>query len=135
MRLRPSPLTEAAAVMGIAVILSALSYVILLRDLNAGLATLTSMAIFFLPPLFTFWSMIGWLVRSKTRNFRLVTNLAITTALITAVTLYIGSALSTNPSGDGLALWYYMVAVLWLSCATGGLVTYLILLRHTEPKR
>lgn len=135
MRLRPSPLTEAAAVMGVAVLLSALSYVILLRDLNAGLATLTSMAIFFLPPLFTFWSIIGWVVRSKSRNFRLVTNLAITTALITAVTLYIGSTLSTNPSGDGLTLWYYMVAVLWLSCATGALVTYLFLLRNAETKR
>jgi hypothetical protein len=134
MRLRPTPLTEAAAVMAITVILCAVSYVILLGDLNAGIATLTSMAIFFLPPLFTLWSLIGWLVRSKSRNFRLATSLAITTALIAAITSYIGANFGGSSATDGLTLWYYMVALLWLSCATGALVTYLVLLRDRKPK-
>mgnify|MGYP006272519223 CR=1 FL=1 len=132
--MRPSPLTEAAAVMGIAVILCAVSYVILLGDLNSGIGMLTSMAIFFLPPLFTLWSLAGLAIRKKSGSFRLLTSLAITTAVISVITLYIGSSITGKAATDGMTLWYYMIAVLWLSCATGALVTYLILLRPGKPK-
>ena len=120
--------------MAVAVVLMSLSYLILLRDLNAAMGVLTSMAIFFLPPLFTLWAIVGWLIRAKSRNFRLVTNLAISTTLIAAVTLYIGSSLTGANASDGMTLWYYMVGILWLSSITGALFTYLFLLRDFKPK-
>lgn len=124
--------------MGVAVLLSAIAYVIMLRDFNAGLAALTSMALFFLPVLFTLWAAVGWLIRRRPASMRLLANLAITTVVIAAITAYISNAFNghlNKADQDGLTLWYYMVLTLWASCVTGGIITFRFLVRQPQPSK
>ena len=134
MRFSPTPLTEAAGTMGIGVILSAIAYVILLHDFNAAMGVLTSMGLFYLPPMFFLWASVGWLIRAKSRLLRMGVNLIITTLSIAGITAYVVAQLGSKGTPGLLTVWYYTVAILWIGCITGGLVTYLYLLRGSRPR-
>ena len=114
--------------MAVAVLLSGIAYVILLRDFNAGISALTSMGLFFLPVLFTLWSVVGLFIRARSRNFRMFTNMAISSVVIAVITQYF-AANAQHTNSDGLTLWYFLVLSLWVACLTGSLVTYLYLVR------
>ena len=115
--------------MAVAVLLSGIAYVALLHDFNAGLAALTSVGMFFLPVLFTLWAVVGLVIRYRSRLFRMFTNMAISSLVIAVITLYFVGQ-STNPSADGLTLFYYMVLSLWVACISGAIVTYRFLVRE-----
>ncbi len=119
--------------MAVAVLLCGIAYVITMGDFNAGLQVLTSMGMFYLPVVFTLWAVVGLAVRNRSLNFRLVTNLAISSLVIAAITEYFTLNLPKSATA-GASLFYVLVMILWGACITGGLVTYLYFVRPPRPK-
>ena len=140
MNLKPSPLTEASAVLAVAILGILLTFALSTMSIETGFAMLSNSALIFLLPAFTFWAVIGLFVRRKSRTFRLLVNIAVTAAgtvfssslLISAIVASSAGTLverqQTRDVVSGLAL------VTFFSCLVGALVTYLWLLRAERAK-
>jgi hypothetical protein len=138
MNLKPSPLTEASAVLAIAILGILLTFSLLSMNVEAGFAMLSNSAMTFLLPAFSFWAVIGLFVRSKSKAFRMLINIAIT-ALVTSVlsSLFISSiGDSTTGTVADRAMAQSVISgmslVTFASCLVGALVTYLWLLRASK---
>jgi hypothetical protein len=138
MNLKPSPLTEASAVLAIAILGILLTFSLLSMNVEAGFAMLSNSAMTFLLPAFSFWAVIGLFVRSKSKAFRMLVNIAIT-ALVTSVlsSLFISSiGDSTTGTVADRAMAQSVISgmslVTFASCLVGALVTYLWLLRASK---
>jgi hypothetical protein len=138
MNLKPSPLTEASAVLAIAILGILLTFSLLSMNVEAGFAMLSNSAMTFLLPAFSFWAVIGLFIRSKTKAFRMLVNIAIT-ALVTSVlsSLFISSiGDSTTGTVADRAMAQSVISgmslVTFASCLVGALVTYLWLLRASK---
>jgi len=138
MNLKPSPLTEASAVLAIAILGILLTFSLLSMNVEAGFAMLSNSAMTFLLPAFSFWAVIGLFVRSKSKAFRMLVNIAIT-ALVTSVlsSLFISSiGDSTTGTVADRAVAQSVISgmslVTFASCLVGALVTYLWLLRASK---
>jgi hypothetical protein len=138
MNLKPSPLTEASAVLAIAILGILLTFSFLSMNVEAGFAMLSNSAMTFLLPAFSFWAVIGLFVRSKSKAFRMLVNIAIT-ALVTSVlsSLFISSiGDSTTGTVADRAMAQSVISgmslVTFASCLVGALVTYLWLLRASK---
>jgi hypothetical protein len=138
MNLKPSPLTEASAVLAIAILGILLTFSLLSMNVEAGFAMLSNSAMTFLLPAFSFWAVIGLFVRSKSKAFRMLVNIAIT-ALVTSVlsSLFISSiGDSTTGTVADRAMAQSVISgmslVTFASCLAGALVTYLWLLRASK---
>ena len=123
----------AIAILGILLTFSLLS-----MNVEAGFAMLSNSAMTFLLPAFSFWAVIGLFVRSKSKAFRMLVNIAIT-ALVTSVlsSLFISSiGDSTTGTVADRAMAQSVISgmslVTFASCLAGALVTYLWLLRASK---
>ena len=123
----------AIAILGILLTFSLLS-----MNVEAGFAMLSNSAMTFLLPAFSFWAVIGLFVRSKSKAFRMLINIAIT-ALVTSVlsSLFISSiGDSTTGTVADRAMAQSVISgmslVTFASCLVGALVTYLWLLRASK---
>jgi hypothetical protein len=140
MNLKPSPLTEASAVLAIAILGVLLTFALSSSNIEVGFAMLSNSAITFLLPAFTFWAVIGLFVRGKSKAFRMLTNIAIS-AMVTSVlsSLFI-SSVGDSTTGtlenreNAQAVIAGMALVTFFSCLVGALVTYLWLLRAERAK-
>jgi F0F1-type ATP synthase membrane subunit a len=140
MNLKPSPLTEASAVLGIAILGVLLTFALSSSNIEVGFVMLSNSAITFLLPAFTFWAVIGLFVRGKSKAFRMLTNIAIS-ALVTSVlsSLFI-SSVGDSTTGtlqdrqNAQAVVAGMSLVTFFSCLVGALATYLWLLRAERAK-
>lgn len=140
MNLKPSPLTEASAVLAVAILGILLTFALSTMSIETGFAMLSNSALIFLLPAFTFWAVIGLFVRRKSRTFRLLVNIAVTAAVTVFSSSLLISAIVASSAGtlverqqtrdvvSGLAL------VTFFSCLVGALVTYLWLLRAERAK-
>lgn len=135
MNLKPSPLTEASAVLAIAILGVLLTFSLSSMNIETGFTMLSNTATTFLLPAFTFWAVIGLFVRQKSVAFRLLTSIAVS-ALVTAVlsSFFISSiADSTTGTPDARenagAIVAGMALVTFFCSTIGALVTYLWLLR------
>ena len=140
MNLKPSPLTEASAVLAVAILGILLTFALSTMSIETGFAMLSNSALIFLLPAFTFWAVIGLFVRRKSKTFRLLVNIAVTAAVTVFSSSLLISAIVASSSGtlverqqtrdvvSGLAL------VTFFSCLVGALVTYLWLLRAERAK-
>lgn len=140
MNLKPSPLVEASAVLGIAILGIFLTFSISSMDVQVGLTMVTNTATTFLLPAFTFWAVIGLFVRNKTRVFRFVTSLAVS-AIVTGVlsNLFISAVGDSTIGSDAdrqsaQAIVAGMALVTFFSAAVGALLTYFWLLRERKAK-
>lgn len=140
MNLKPSPLVEASAVLGIAILGIFLTFSITSRDAQVGLTMLTNTATTFLLPAFTFWAVIGLFVRNKTKVFRFVTSLAVS-AIVTGVlsNLFISAVGDSTIGSDAdrqsaQAIVAGMALVTFFSAAVGAVLTYFWLLRQRKAK-
>ena len=140
MNLKPSPLVEASAVLGIAILGIFLTFSITSRDAQVGLTMLTNTATTFLLPAFTFWAVIGLFVRNKTKVFRFVTSLAVS-AIVTGVlsNLFISAVGDSTIGSDAnrqsaQAIVAGMALVTFFSAAVGAVLTYFWLLRERKAK-
>jgi hypothetical protein len=140
MNLKPSPLTEASAVLAIAILGILLTFSISSGSLETGFAMVSNSAMIFLLPAFTFWAVIGLFIRGKSKIFRMLTNIAVT-ALVTAVlsSLFISSVADSTVGTQiareqAQATVAGMAIVTFVSCTAGALVTFLWLLRSSENK-
>jgi len=138
MNLKPSPLTEASAVLAIAILGILLTFSLASMNVEVGFAMLSNSAITFLLPAFSFWAVIGLFIRSKSKAFRMLVNIAIT-ALVTSVlsSLFISSiGDSTTGTVADRAVAQSVISgmslVTFASCLVGALVTYLWLLRASK---
>jgi hypothetical protein len=138
MNLKPSPLTEASAVLAIAILGILLTFSLASMNVEVGFAMLSNSAITFLLPAFSFWAVIGLFIRSKSKAFRMLVNIAIT-ALVTSVlsSLFISSIgdSTTGTVADratAQSVISGMSLVTFASCLAGALVTYLWLLRASK---
>jgi hypothetical protein len=138
MNLKPSPLTEASAVLAIAILGILLTFSLTAMSVEVGFAMLSNSAMTFLLPAFSFWAVIGLFVRSKSKAFRMLVNIAIT-ALVTSVlsSLFISSiGDSTTGTVADRAMAQSVISgmslVTFASCLAGALVTYLWLLRASK---
>jgi hypothetical protein len=138
MNLKPSPLTEASAVLAIAILGILLTFSLTAMSVEVGFAMLSNSAMTFLLPAFSFWAVIGLFVRSKSKAFRMLVNIAIT-ALVTSVlsSLFISSiGDSTTGTVADRAMAQSVISgmslVTFASCLVGALVTYLWLLRASK---
>ena len=68
MNLKPSPLTEASAVLAIAILGVLLTFALSSSNIEVGFVMLSNSAITFLLPAFTFWAVIGLFVRGKSNK-------------------------------------------------------------------
>ena len=107
-------------------------------NVEVGFAMLSNSAITFLLPAFSFWAVIGLFIRSKSKAFRMLVNIAIT-ALVTSVlsSLFISSIgdSTTGTVADratAQSVISGMSLVTFASCLAGALVTYLWLLRASK---
>lgn len=140
MNLKPSPLTEASAVLAIAILGVLLTFALTSMNIEVGFAMLSNSAITFLLPAFTFWAVIGLFVRNKSRAFRMLTNIAIS-ALVTSLlsSLFI-SSVGDSTTGtlqnreNAQAVIAGLALVTFVSSLAGALVTYLWLLRAERAK-
>lgn len=140
MNLKPSPLTEASAVLAIAILGVLLTFALTSMNIEVGFAMLSNSAITFLLPAFTFWAVIGLFVRNKSRAFRMLTNIAIS-ALVTSLlsSLFI-SSVGDSTTGtlqnreNAQAVIAGLALVTFVSSLAGALVTYLWLLRAEQAK-
>lgn len=140
MNLKPSPLTEASAVLAIAILGVLLTFALSSMNIEVGFAMLSNSAITFLLPAFTFWAVIGLFVRNKSRAFRMLTNIAIS-ALVTSLlsSLFI-SSVGDSTTGtlqnreNAQAVIAGLALVTFVSSLAGALVTYLWLLRAERAK-
>ena len=140
MNLKPSPLTEASAVLAVAILGILLTFALSTMSIETGFAMLSNSALIFLLPAFTFWAVFGLFVRRKSRTFRLLVNIAVTAAVTVFSSSLLISAIVASSAGtlverqqtrdvvSGLAL------VTFFSCLVGALVTYLWLLRAERAK-
>lgn len=140
MNLKPSPLTEASAVLAVAILGILLTFALSTMSIETGFAMLSNSALIFLLPAFTFWAVIGLFVRWKSKTFRLLVNIAVTAAVTVFSSSLLISAIVASSAGtlverqqtrdvvSGLAL------VTFFSCLVGALVTYLWLLRAERAK-
>ncbi|MFY7819526.1 MAG: hypothetical protein ACOVP3_01615 [Rhodoluna sp.] len=140
MNLKPSPLTEASAVLAVAILGILLTFALSTMSIETGFAMLSNSALIFLLPAFTFWAVIGLFVRRKSKTFRLLVNIAVTAAVTVFSSSLLISAIVASSAGtlverqqtrdvvSGLAL------VTFFSCLVGALVTYLWLLRAERAK-
>lgn len=140
MNLKPSPLTEASAVLAVAILGILLTFALSTMSIETGFAMLSNSALIFLLPAFTFWAVIGLFVRRKSKTFRLLVNIAVTAAVTVFSSSLLISAIVASSAGtlverqqtrdvvSGLAL------VTFSSCLVGALVTYLWLLRAERAK-
>lgn len=140
MNLKPSPLTEASAVLAVAILGILLTFALSTMSIETGFAMLSNSALIFLLPAFTFWAVIGLFVRRKSKTFRLLANIAVTAAVTVFSSSLLISAIVASSAGtlverqqtrgvvSGLAL------VTFFSCLVGALVTYLWLLRAERAK-
>jgi amino acid transporter len=138
--LKPSPLTEASAVLAVAILGILLTFALSTMSIETGFAMLSNSALIFLLPAFTFWAVIGLFVRRKSKTFRLLVNIAVTAAVTVFSSSLLISAIVASSAGtlverqqtrdvvSGLAL------VTFFSCLVGALVTYLWLLRAERAK-
>lgn len=140
MNLKPSPLTEASAVLAVAILGILLTFSISSASVETGFAMVSNSAMIFLLPAFTFWSVIGLFIRRKSKIFRMLTSVAVT-ALVTAVlsSLFISSVADSTVGTEqareqAQAVIAGMAFVTFVSCTLGALVTYLWLLRNSEAK-
>jgi hypothetical protein len=125
-------------VLAIAILGILLTFSLLSMNVEAGFAMLTNSAMTFLLPAFSFWAVIGLFVRSKSKAFRMLVNIAIT-ALVTSVlsSLFISSiGDSTTGTAADRAMAQSVIAgmslVTFASCLVGALLTYLWLLRASK---
>ena len=140
MNLKPSPLTEASAVLAVAILGILLTFALSTMSIETGFAMLSNSALIFLLPAFTFWAVIGLFVRRKSKTFRLLVNIAVTAAVTVFSSSLLISAIVASSAGtlverqqtrdvvSGMAL------VAFFSCLVGALVTYLWLLRAERAK-
>ena len=140
MNLKPSPLVEASAVLGIAILGIFLTFSISSMDVQVGLTMVTNTATTFLLPAFTFWAVIGLFVRNKTKVFRFVTSLAVS-AIVTGVlsNLFISAVGDSTIGSDAdrqsaQAIVAGMALVTFFSAAVGAVLTYFWLIRERKAK-
>ncbi len=138
MNLKPSPLTEASAVLAIGILGILLTFTFSTMSIETGFAMLSNSALIFLLPAFTFWAVIGLFVRRKSKTFRLLVNIAVTgvvtvffsSLLISAINAStVGTLVERQQSQDVVS---GMALVAFFSCTVGALITYLWLLRSAE---
>lgn len=124
--------------LAIAILVILLTFSLTAMSVEVGFAMLSNSAMIFLLPSFSFWAVIGLFIRSKTKAFRMLVNIAIT-ALVTSVlsSLFISSiGDSTTGTVADRATAQSMISgmslVTFASCLAGALVTYLWLLRASK---
>ena len=140
MILKPSPLVEASAVLGIAILGIFLTFTITSANVQTGLTMVTNTATTFLLPAFTFWAVIGLFVRSKSRLYRFVTSVVIT-AVVTGVlsNLFI-SAVGDSTIGSAAnrqsaqAIVAGMALVTFFSALVGAVLTFFWLIKERNAK-
>ena len=140
MNLKPSPLVEASAVLGIAILGIFLTFSISSMDVQVGLTMVTNTATTFLLPAFTFWAVIGLFVRHKAKVVRFVTSLAVS-AVVTGVlsNLFISAVGDSTIGSDAdrqsaQAIVAGMALVTFFSAAVGAVLTYFWLIRERKAK-
>lgn len=140
MNLKPSPLVEASAVLGIAILGIFLTFSISSMDVQVGLTMVTNTATTFLLPAFTFWAVIGLFVRNKSKVFRFVTSLVVS-AVVTGVlsNLFISAVGDSTIGSDAdrqsaQAIVAGMALVTFFSAAVGAVLTYFWLIRERKAK-
>jgi hypothetical protein len=140
MNLKPTPLTEASAVLAIAILGVFLTFTITGGGVQGGFNMLTNSAMTFLLPAFTFWATIGLFVRRKSAPFRMLVNMAVS-ALVTSVLANIfisavgDSKIGTDAARQAAqALVAGMAIVTFVSAVVGALITFLWLVRPRAAK-
>lgn len=140
MNLKPSPLVEASAVLGIAIFGIFLTFTITSANLQTGLTMVTNTATTFLLPMFTFWAVIGLFVRNKSKLYRFVTSLVIS-AIVTGVlsNLFISAVGDSTIGSDAdrqsaQAIVAGMALVTFFAAAVGAVLTYFWLIRERNAK-
>ena len=140
MNLKPSPLVEASAVLGIAILGIFLTFSISSTDVQVGLTMVTNTATTFLLPAFTFWAVIGLFVRNKSKVIRFVTSLVVS-AVVTGVlsNLFISAVGDSTIGSDAdrqsaQAIVAGMALVTFFSAAVGAVLTYFWLIRERKAK-
>jgi hypothetical protein len=140
MNLKPSPLTEASAVLAIAIVGIVLTFSFSTMNIESGFVMLSNAALLFLLPAFTFWAVVGLFVRGKSKIFRMFINITITAAVTAFFSGLLISSVAGSSAGSLLerqqaqAAVAGMALVTFLSCAAGALATYLWLLRSSGAK-
>jgi len=140
MNLKPTPLTEASAVLAIAIALVFVTFSVTGGGVQSGLTMLTNVAMTFLLPSFTFWASIGLFIRKKSTAFRLMTSIVISLVVNSVLGNLFISRISDSTIGTELArqsakaLIAGMGIVTFIASAVGALITYLWLIRPRQSK-
>lgn len=99
MRLKPTPLVEASLVFSIAWMVSLVASVFWSGKFDLALTVSSNIAIFYLLMSFTFWAVVGLLVRKKSHYVRFFVNLTVTSALAMGIT---GALVALTSSAKGI---------------------------------
>jgi hypothetical protein len=106
-------------------------------DLNKALGFTTGVALFFMFPIFTLWSLAGLIAKTRVLKQRLLVNLGVSVAVSVGFTLFllwVASSSKANFEQAGVSSLIGGSILVGITSIIGGLVTYRFVIDDNKPR-